>query len=106
MCGDSAGMIHPLCGNGMSMAIKSAQIVSDLIIKYLHKKIDSRELLEKTYTSSWNKAFKTRLKVGHFIASIFKNNRLANISIGFLKKIPFLIPSIIKLTHGKTMIVK
>ena len=26
MCGDSAGMIHPLCGNGMSMAIQSAQL--------------------------------------------------------------------------------
>ena len=106
MCGDSAGMIHPLCGNGMSMAIRSAQIVSDLIIEYLHNKIASRELLEKTYTSSWNKAFSKRLKVGHFIATIFSNNQLANISIGILKTVPFLIPAIIKRTHGKIMIVE
>ncbi|WP_346210582.1 NAD(P)/FAD-dependent oxidoreductase [Gelidibacter algens] len=38
MCGDSAGMIHPLCGNGMSMAIRSAQIASELIIDYLDNK--------------------------------------------------------------------
>lgn len=106
MCGDSAGMIHPLCGNGMSMAIRSAQIASDLIIEYLHKKIESRELLEKAYTNTWNQTFASRLKMGHFVANVFRNNRLANISIGILKTIPFLIPYIIKRTHGKPMQIK
>jgi flavin-dependent dehydrogenase len=106
MCGDSAGMIHPLCGNGMSMAIRSAQIASDLIIDYLHKKIATRELLEKTYTNTWNNAFASRLKMGHFVANVFKNNRWANLSIGILKIMPFLIPYIIKRTHGKPMQVK
>jgi flavin-dependent dehydrogenase len=32
MCGDAAGMIHPLCGNGMAMAIHSAKIASELVI--------------------------------------------------------------------------
>jgi flavin-dependent dehydrogenase len=27
MIGDTAGLIHPLCGNGMAMAIHSAKIV-------------------------------------------------------------------------------
>ena len=106
MCGDSAGMIHPLCGNGMSMAIRSAQIASDLIIDYLHKKIATRELLEKTYTNTWNKAFASRLKMGHFVANVFRNNRMANLSIGILKTIPFFILYIIKRTHGKQMTVK
>ena len=34
MTGDAAGMITPLCGNGMAMAIHSAKIVSDLLVKY------------------------------------------------------------------------
>ncbi|MGJ8591545.1 MAG: FAD-dependent oxidoreductase [Aquaticitalea sp.] len=106
MCGDSAGMIHPLCGNGMSMAIRSAQLASDLIINYLNKKIESRALLEKSYTNSWNKNFGSRLKVGHFVANVFRNNQLADTSIALLKTMPFLIPMIIKRTHGKTMIVK
>ncbi|MDT8346606.1 MAG: NAD(P)/FAD-dependent oxidoreductase, partial [Flavobacteriaceae bacterium] len=42
MCGDTAGMIHPLCGNGMAMAIRSAQLASETIIDYLHKKIADR----------------------------------------------------------------
>lgn len=106
MCGDSAGMIHPLCGNGMSMAIRSAQIASELIIDYLQNKIASRELLEKKYISVWNANFRNRLKVGHIVSSVFRNNKLADISIGILKILPFFIPSIIKRTHGKTMIVK
>ena len=103
MCGDSAGMIHPLCGNGMSMAIRSAQIASDLIIDYLHKKIATRTFLEKTYKKAWNNAFESRLKAGHFVANVFRNNRLANTSIRILKTMPFLIPYIIKRTHGKLM---
>ena len=106
MCGDSAGMIHPLCGNGMSMAIRSAQMASDLIIDYLDKKIASRELLETTYIATWNKAFESRLKVGHIVANGFRNNTLANLSIRILKILPFLIPYIIKRTHGKPMSVK
>ena len=106
MCGDSAGMIHPLCGNGMSMAIRSAQIASDLIIDYLHKKNASRDLLEQSYASAWNAAFSYRLKVGHYVANIFRNSSVTNIAIRLLKIVPFIIPAIIRRTHGKYMIVK
>ena len=67
MCGDAAGMIHPLCGNGMSMAIQSAQIASKLILNYLEGKISTRKALENEYLSQWNRQFKWRLKAGHFI---------------------------------------
>src|SRR5690606_28139952 len=33
-CGDAAGMISPLCGNGMAMAIHSAKILSELISRH------------------------------------------------------------------------
>ena len=29
LCGDAAGMITPLCGNGMAMALQSAALASD-----------------------------------------------------------------------------
>ena len=106
MCGDSAGMIHPLCGNGMSMAIRSAQIASQLIIDYFNKKITSRQVLEATYQKAWNKAFQNRLKVGHVVANLFNNSTLAELSLWTLKLMPFLVPLIIKQTHGKPMAVK
>ncbi|MCL7762071.1 NAD(P)/FAD-dependent oxidoreductase [Polaribacter sp. Z014] len=103
MCGDSAGMIHPLCGNGMSMAIQSAQIASKLILNYLKGEIESRNELEKQYIRQWNKKFSLRLKAGHFIAMLFRKDRIAAILLQILKKLPFLLPIIIKQTHGKPM---
>ena len=35
MCGDTAGMIHPLCGNGMGMAISSARLASIRILQWV-----------------------------------------------------------------------
>ncbi|WP_275315935.1 NAD(P)/FAD-dependent oxidoreductase [Tenacibaculum bernardetii] len=101
MCGDSAGMIHPLCGNGMSMAIQSAQIASKLTLNYLNGKLSSRNDLEKQYIREWNKNFKMRLKTGHFIAWLFRKDKVAEILLKTLKKLPFLLPIIIKQTHGK-----
>lgn len=103
MCGDSAGMIHPLCGNGMSMAIQSAQIASKLILNYLNDENATRKELENNYISAWNKQFKWRLKAGHFIAILFRNDKIANILLQILRRMPFLLSIIIKQTHGKSI---
>jgi flavin-dependent dehydrogenase len=103
MCGDSAGMIHPLCGNGMSMAIQSAQLSSKLILNYLNGEIKTRKELEKQYISQWNRKFSARLKAGHFIAMLFRKDIIASFLLQILKKLPFLLPIIIKQTHGKPM---
>jgi flavin-dependent dehydrogenase len=103
MCGDSAGMIHPLCGNGMSMAIQSAQIASKLILNYLDDKNLTRKELENNYIARWNKQFSWRLKSGHFIAKLFRNDKIANVLLQILSKMPFLLPIIIKQTHGKSI---
>ena len=103
MCGDSAGMIHPLCGNGMSMAIQSAQLASKLILNYFNGKIETRKELEKQYIRQWNRKFSLRLKAGHFIAMLFRKDTIASVLLQILKKLPFLLPIIIKQTHGKPM---
>lgn len=103
MSGDAAGMIHPLCGNGMSMAIQSSQIASKLILNYLNGKVKDRKMLEKQYIRQWNKKFSLRLKTGHFIAMLFRKDNIASFLLQVLKKLPFLLPLIIKQTHGKPM---
>lgn len=103
MCGDSAGMIHPLCGNGMAMAIRSSQLASELIIAYLQKKIDSRTELEQRYSKAWRVTFSLRLKTGHVIAYLFRQDWLAPKLLVVLRSVPFLIPLIIRMTHGKPM---
>lgn len=103
MCGDTAGMIHPLCGNGMSMAIHGAKIASELIIDYVANKI-SRNELEKLYKERWNNEFKSRLKMGHIIARLFRMQAFSELMLYGLQSFPSLLPKIINQTHGKPLL--
>ncbi len=103
MCGDSAGMIHPLCGNGMSMAIHSAQIASEAIIDYFSSRDRDRALLEKNYSTRWNAAFRSRLRAGRMLATLFRSERMSAIMLSGLKAVPALLPQIIKRTHGEAL---
>jgi len=85
------------------MAIQSAQIASKLILNYLNGSLSSRKELEKQYIRQWNKKFRFRLKAGHFIAMLFRKEKVAAILLQALKRIPFLLPIIIRQTHGKPM---
>ena len=103
MCGDTAGMIAPLCGNGMAMAIHSGKILADSIIKNCSIGIDKniRFNLEQQYQIAWNNQFATRLKVGRGIQNLFGNNFLTQMAINGLNLFPTLAKQIVKRTHGK-----
>ena len=103
MCGDTAGMIHPLCGNGMGMAIHAAQILSTLVLEYFDPENISRHTLEKKYTQAWNKEFKQRLIMGRILALLFRMSIFSEIVLWGLKIIPGVLPLIIKRTHGKPL---
>ncbi|HSQ44651.1 MAG TPA: hypothetical protein VLM16_06615, partial [Ginsengibacter sp.] len=100
MLGDAAGMITPLCGNGMSMALHSAKIASGEIMAFLDKKI-SRTQMENQYALHWAKSFERRLKTGRVIQKLFGKEFITNAFISMLKPFPAIINKIIKATHGK-----
>ncbi len=100
MLGDSAGMITPLCGNGMSMALNSSKIAVRLVINYLNKKISMAEL-EKAYQEQWLEAFAGRLQTGRLLQQFFGKSFLTNTFVRLFRTFPFLAASVIKKTHGK-----
>ena len=100
MMGDTAGLIHPLCGNGMAMAVHSAKIASEETLKFLKGKT-SRDEMEKNYAANWNKNFKKRLKYGRILGSILEHSKLSEILTNLLTIFPFVLPVIIRKTHGK-----
>lgn len=106
MIGDTAGLIHPLCGNGMAMAIHAAKIASELILEYFKNIIHSQKELEIKYSQEWNKNFKTRLATGRFLSKILRMEKLAAFLMQLLAIFPFLLPIIIKKTHGVPIILK
>jgi flavin-dependent dehydrogenase len=100
MIGDAAGLIHPLCGNGMAMAIHSAKIASELVHNSLKEKSFSREKLEIAYQKKWNVTFQKRLKMGRLLAGLLLNPRLTKLSLKTVTRFPSLFKYIIKKTHG------
>ncbi len=105
MIGDTAGLIHPLCGNGMAMAIHSAKIAAELVIKYLNKEIPSRLALEEHYTREWNYNFKKRLRFGRRLSSLFQKPKLSTVALRIVTIFPFLLSIIITKTHGKPILI-
>jgi len=100
MAGDAAGMITPLCGNGMSIAMHSSKVLAALITRYLHQSI-SREQLEKEYTRTWNFLFRNRLQTGRLIQQMFGKPVLTNLFLQTLKPFPKIVTYLIRQTHGE-----
>lgn len=100
MLGDAAGMIAPLCGNGMSMALHSGKIAFERISDHL-KGITDRKEMENGYCRDWEQHFAKRLKTGRTTQRLFGRNTMTEIFIGALKLFPFLAKKLIKATHGK-----
>ena len=100
MLGDSAGLIHPLCGNGMAMAIKSAQIFSELFLKAFQNNNFERSKLETAYTNQWQNEFGERLKTGRLIQKVLLNPLASKVGFSIARAVPFIVPKIIEKTHG------
>jgi flavin-dependent dehydrogenase len=100
MTGDAAGMITPLCGNGMSMAFHGSKIAFECIHNYLQKKV-SRTDMEKQYTATSERQFAARLRTGRTIQLFFGKKYLTNVFISLAKPFPSIVRRLIRSTHGK-----
>ncbi len=101
MLGDAAGMISPLCGNGMSMAFHSSVMAYEAIDSFL-KQRTTREQMEGQYAERWHKQFSKRLGMGRFIQSRFGKEKSTSFFLGAMKLFPFLQKPMIKAATGQT----
>jgi flavin-dependent dehydrogenase len=100
LLGDSCGMIAPLCGNGMSMALHSSKIAADAIALHLSGGITYTQL-ETSYQQQWRRTFGARLAAGRLLQHFFGSRRMNNAFVQTIRAMPFLAPFIIKKTHGQ-----
>ena len=100
MIGDAAGMITPLCGNGMSMALHASKIAAEQIQNFI-KGIISREEMENNYAATWKKLFARRLRMGRSLQRLFDNQWLTERMINLGRSFPGLIRILIRQTHGQ-----
>ncbi|WP_373524066.1 NAD(P)/FAD-dependent oxidoreductase [Aquiflexum sp.] len=95
MIGDAAGLITPLCGNGMAIAIHTGKLAAEAILQN-----KDRSAIEKQYTSHWNHFFKTRLWVGRKVQWLFGSKAVSEFSVSLIKNSTFAATQIMKKTHG------
>lgn len=100
MIGDAAGLITPLCGNGMSMAMHASKIAFESIDLFLQHKTD-RITMENHYTKQWQQQFSKRLWTGRIVQQLFGNNISTGIFLGLMYRTKWLAKQIIKSTHGE-----
>ncbi len=100
MSGDAAGLITPLCGNGMAMAIHSAHVLSGYLIQ-AQRENWKRKQLEQTYAQVWQHLFARRLQVGRTLQRLFGNEIITGIAIQTLRTCTPLARWLVKKTHGQ-----
>lgn len=100
MCGDTAGLIHPFCGNGMAMAVHSAKMATELMHHYFLNTDYCREQLEKEYTAQWNATFGRRIWMGKQLQTVLLNKSFAKRAMQITTYSPYLVRRLIKATHG------
>jgi menaquinone-9 beta-reductase len=99
MAGDAAGMITPLCGNGMAIAIHSAKMVSELAVSFCREEIP-RPILEKTYKANWNSQFATRLWAGRKIQNLFGAEWSSDFAVNLAHYAKPVANYLVSQTHG------
>jgi menaquinone-9 beta-reductase len=100
MVGDAAGMITPLCGNGMAMAMHASKLATDLILDFCKGKI-SRSTLEQSYTKQWSNNFSQRLWNGRQIQKLFGHSFLSNVSVNLALYVNPIANAMVRNTHGR-----
>lgn len=98
MIGDASGVIDPLTGNGMAMAIQSALIAAPRIIRLLRKPAD-RVSIEDEYVAQHAAMFHPRIRWSRAIASLLSRPAMldAFLAIG---RPPALGQFIVRRTRG------
>jgi len=99
MSGDAAGMITPLCGNGMAIAVHSAKMVSELAISFC-KGETTRTETENGYKAKWTSQFATRLWAGRKIQHLFGDEWSSNFAVSLARHAKPLANYLVSQTHG------
>jgi len=99
MAGDAAGMIAPLCGNGMAIAIRSAKMLSEAVIPFCDNKIGRREM-EEHYRREWEGMFRFRLWFGRTIQRLLGHPKASAFAVKIARASPFVAEQIVRMTHG------
>jgi len=80
MVGDASGVIDPLTGNGMAMAIQSALLAAPLLLRVVHTPKD-RAVMEQQYRAEHARMFGSRIAWSRRTARLLSRPRLLDAAL-------------------------
>ena len=89
MISDSAGMITPLCGDGMAMGMRAAELCVPFVENYLRGKLTASQLKEG-WLKCWEEEFRSRLRWGRLLQFVLFRPILASGSVALLSRFPMI----------------
>ncbi|OAS19176.1 NAD(P)/FAD-dependent oxidoreductase [Paenibacillus oryzisoli] len=98
--GDAAMMLPPLCGDGMSMALRSAVLCAPLASRYLKGQISLAEW-ERDYTAAIQREFKGPLKWGQRLQGMLTVPYLPSVMLAAATYTPGLAQRLVQATRLK-----
>lgn len=97
--GDAAAMIPPLCGDGMSMALRSAELCVPLAHAVLSHAM-TPHAWEHAYRRAWTREFGPRLYTARALERALLSPRVASWSVGIGHAFPALATRLFHATRG------
>jgi flavin-dependent dehydrogenase len=87
MAGDAAGLIVPLAGDGIAMALQSGRLAASHSANFLSGKCGAAELRQR-YVGDWQRQFDARLRLGRALQAIMLRPRLLSLGLRLLTAAP------------------
>jgi 2-polyprenyl-6-methoxyphenol hydroxylase-like FAD-dependent oxidoreductase len=98
--GDTAAMIPPLAGDGMAMALRSAELCLEPTHAYLRGEL-SAAAWERAYTDAWRKEFRARLQLGRALQSALTTPLLGDVLAQSGRRLPRVAEWMLAGTRGR-----
>lgn len=89
MVGDSAGLIAPVAGDGMGMALQASFMAAKGLNDYLSDQI-SADMLRQQYRAEWWSAFRLRLRLSRLLQTLMLRPRWLTPGLHVLNAAPML----------------
>lgn len=89
MAGDAAGMIAPLAGDGMAMALHSGKLAADVLALYLEGELGA-DAVKQQYVAVWKRHFRRRLQLGRVLQAIMLRPALLTPGLRLINLLPTL----------------
>lgn len=97
--GDAAAMIPPFTGDGMAMALRSAEIAAPLVDQFLAGRL-SRPMWEQAHCSTWHREFDQPLWIARQIHQVLDMPVLADAFLTIGRMVPPLATGMVRATRS------